>query len=146
MQKKDHDHFIGLWRHPKGGWEIRYQLNGKKQSEYRKDKHEAELRAEYWKATLSGPPQESEEEHPVYYWERILRRVAELALANPNNKEIAATCRSLASAAQAAMRTAKYIPAPREVAPDSAPITGDISNMSTEEMKKLVDTNTPGQD
>lgn len=138
MQKKENDHFIGLWRHPVGGWEIKYQLSGKKISEYRKDHNEARLRAEYWKSTLDGPPKDSGEEHPVIYWERMLRRIAEVAIANPSDRDVSATCRALASAAQAAIRTAKYLPAPRQASPDDSPVSGDISNMTTEEMERLL--------
>jgi len=141
MKKEDRDHLVGMWKHPVGGWEICYKQEGKKHSEYRKDKKEAELRAAYWKTTLENPPEDGEgdEEHPVIYWERILRRVAELALKNPTDRDIAATCRSLASAATAALRTAKYIPAPqRTAAPDSAPIQTDINGLTTEQLADLL--------
>lgn len=146
MEKKEYDHFIGLWRHPNGGWEIKYQQAGKKKSEYSKEKHVAELRAEYWKATLGAPPSEQEEayEHPVFFWERKLREVADLLLSNPSDRDIAGACRSVASAATAALRAVKYIPAPAlEASPDSAPITGDVSNMTTEEMERHLATSNP---
>jgi hypothetical protein len=141
MKKRDYDRLIGIRRHQEGGWEISYQQNGKKHSEYRRDEKEARLRAQYWKATLENPqePQGSDSEHPVHYWERILRKVAELALSNPSDKDIAATCRSIASAATAAMRSAKYIPAPGiETSPDGAPVPSDISTLRTEDLEKLV--------
>jgi hypothetical protein len=137
MEKKEYDHFIGLWRHPKGGFEIKFQQGGKKQSEYRKDEKEARLRADYWKAVL-GAPHESDSDHPVYYWERMLRNAAELLLKHPRNKDVAAACRSIASMATAAMRTCKYIAAPVEQSPDAAPVSGDISNLSSEEIEGIV--------
>lgn len=138
MKKKEEDHFIGMWRHPTGGWEIKYQQNGKKTSEYRRDRKEAELRAQYWKSSLEGAPEEgASQEHPVLYWERTLRQVAELALSNPNNRDISATCRAIASAATAAMRSAKYLPAPGvEASPDGAPVSADISNLRTEDLER----------
>lgn len=139
MQKKEHDHFIGMWRHPQGGWEIRYQQAGKKKSEYSKEEQAAKLRADYWKATLGQAPEETEYEHPVLYWEKQARQAAKLAMDNPHDRDISATCRAVASLIQAAMRTCKYIPAPQmQVAPDSAPITGDVSNMTTAELEELL--------
>jgi len=141
MLKKENDRFIGMWHHPTGGWEIRYQQNGQQHSEYRHDENEARLRSDYWKATLEDPSQaaDSSEEHPVLYWERILRRIAELVLSNPSDRDVAATCRALASAAQAAMRTAKYIPAPRmQASPDAAPVSGDVGNLTTEQLQSML--------
>lgn len=143
MKKREEDHLIGMWKHPMGGWEIKYQQNGKQTSEYRKDKKEAELRAQYWKATLENPPEGSaadgEEVHPVLYWERMLRRIAELAINNPGDRDISATCRALASAATAAMRSAKYLPAPGLTSsPDSAPVQAEIGNLTTEQLKELL--------
>lgn len=138
MKKKDHDHFIGKWKHP-AGFEIKYQLGGKKHSEYRKDEKEAELRADYWRKTLDGDTDPGKDEHPVFYWERVLRRVAELALKNPTDRDISATCRALASAATAGLRTAKYLPAPGTTpSEDDDNVTGDVANMTTEEMEKLL--------
>ena len=143
MQKRENDRLLGVWKHSVGGWEIKYQQGGKKFSEYRKDETEARLRGDYWKATLESPQEQDDSyEHPVIYWERKLRQITELMLAEPHNKELSATCRAMASAATAAMRTAKYIPAPRQVAsPDSAPITGDVTNLTTEQMEELLGAN-----
>ena len=142
MQKKENDRFIGLWRHKAHGWEIKYQQNGKKHSEFRKDEREAKLRAEYWKAVFDTPPEGSDEVHPVIFWERMLRQAAALLLKNPTDKDVAATCRSVAAMATAAMRTAKYIPAPIQSSPDGAPVTGDMSNMTSEELREVLGTNT----
>lgn len=143
MRRKPEDHFIGYWKHNVGGWEICYKKGGKKYSEYRRDETEAKLRAEFWKASLENPPsQESDEEHPVHYWERKLREVAELAISNPSDKDIANTCKAVAMAAGAAMRAARYIPAPvTSVAPNGAPITGDINSLTTEQLESLNGTN-----
>ena len=141
MRKQEQDRFIGLWKHPVGGWEIKYQQDGKKRSEYRKSQDEAKLRAEYWKALLEMPQDDPEdgEEHTVHYWERILRQFAELILADPENKQLADTGRALAATATAALRTAKYVPAPtRTTSPDSAPIQADISTLTTEQLSKLI--------
>jgi hypothetical protein len=140
VRKKPENHLLGMWRHPVGGWEICYKKDGKKFSEYRREEAEAKLRAEYWKATLESPPGESwsEEDHPVRYWERKLREIAELALSNPTDKQIADTCKAIAAAATAALRTAKYIPAPGIAAsPDSAPIQGDITSLTSEQLERL---------
>jgi len=140
--KKDYDHFIGLWRHKQHGWEIKYQQNGKKSSEFRKDEREAKLRADYWKATLGVDPEDtnSDDEHPVIYWEKMLRQAAELLIRNPTDKDVASSCRSVAAMATAAMRTAKYIPAPAQDVSDGTSVSGDISNLSTEDMEKLLGT------
>lgn len=142
MRKREDDHLVGVWKHPTGGWEIKYQKGGKKFSEYRKDRREADLRAAYWRSTLANPPQaeEGEYEHPVIYWERLLRRAAEMALNNPGNKEIAETCRSLASAANAALKSARYLDAPPTMTSNSDDIKSpdDIKNMTTEELKELL--------
>ena len=139
MKKREDDRLIGVWRHPVSGWEIKFQQNGKKISEYRKDEREARLRAEYWKAALERPQDStssvSSEEHIVHYWDRKLRQIAELLLASPGDREMASACRSIASAAQAAMRAAKYIPAPVACMPDSTTKSGDLSSMTTEEMQ-----------
>lgn len=140
MRKRDEDHLIGIWRHKIGGWEIKYKKDGKEHSEYRKDRKEAELRGQYWKAALESPPDVSDlsEEHPVHYWEKTLRRVTELALKHPKDKSIAATCRSIAAAATAALRSCKYIPAPGcEASPDGAPLASEIQNLSTEDLERL---------
>ena len=141
MRRRPENHLVGIWRHPVGGWEISYKKDGKKHSEYRKDETEARLRADYWKAQLENPPEDSQEaEHPVHYWERQLRKIAEMALANPGDKDIANTCKAVATAATAALRTAKYISAPVGIAsPDGAPVSGEIENFTTEQLKSLVD-------
>lgn len=141
--KREYDRLIGVWRHPASGWEIKYQRDGKKHSEYRQDEREARLRADYWRATLEGRDGgdhgDAVDEHIVYYWDRKLRQIAELLLSDPCNREIAATCRSIASAAQAAMRAAKYVPAPSSTSPDSPSGPVDVTAMSSEEMKALLD-------
>jgi len=141
MKKKPENHLIGIWKHPVGGWEISYKKDGKKHSEYRRDESEAKLRAEYWKAYLENPPDEShpQEEHPVHYWERQLRKITEMAIADPDNKQLSDTCRAIAAAATAALRTAKYIPAPLSASsPDAAPIKGDVENLTTEQLSSLI--------
>jgi len=140
--KKDYDHFIGLWRHKHHGWEIKYQQNGKKISEYRGDEREAKLRADYWRTTLGADPEDSEgdAEHPVIFWEKILRQAAMLLLKNPADKDVAGTCRSIAAMATAAMRTAKYIPAPAQDVSDGASVSGDIGNLSEDDLEKLLGT------
>jgi hypothetical protein len=142
VQKRENDRLIGMWVHPVGGWEICYYKDGKKHSEYRKDKKEAELRAEFWKASLTPPsetPADEDYVHPVIYWERKLRDVVEMMLSQPGDRELAATCRAIAAAATAAMRSAKYLRAPdQETNPDSAPIQGDITKLTTQELADLV--------
>lgn len=140
MEKRENDRLVGVWRHPQGGWEIKYQKDGKKHSEYRQDEAEARLRAEFWKTSLETPGDTPDEYvHPVTYWDTMLRRFAEMLVANPSDRDISMACRAIASAAQAAMRTAKYIPAPKQnAAPDSAPITGDVSSMTTAELEKVL--------
>jgi hypothetical protein len=142
MRKREDDRLIGVWRHPVAGWEIKYQQGGKKISEYRKDEREARLRADYWKAALERPqdssPSANSEEHIVHYWDRKLRQIAELLLASPGDREMASACRSIASAAQAAMRAAKYIPAPISCSPDAPAKAADLSSMTTEEIKSAL--------
>jgi hypothetical protein len=140
MEKRENDRLIGVWRHPQGGWEIKYQKDGKKHSEYRQDEAEARLRAAFWKESLETPGEQDEEYvHPVTYWDLMLRRFAEMLVANPSDRDLSAACRAIASAAQAAMRTAKYIPAPKQnAAPDGPPVAGDVSKMTTEEMEALL--------
>ena len=67
MKKINEDHLVSKhpWPHKTGGFEIVYQKNGKKHSEYRRDKREAELRCEYWKKTLAPGAPPDEDEHPV---------------------------------------------------------------------------------
>lgn len=140
MEKRENDRLIGVWRHPQGGWEIKFQKDGKKQSEYRQDEAEARLRGDFWKSSLENPQAVPDEYvHPVTYWDTMLRRFAEMLVASPQDRDLSASCRAIASAAQAAMRTAKYIPAPRQnAAPDASPIEGDVSAMTTAQMEKLL--------
>lgn len=145
MRRKDEDHFIGgPWPHTSGGYEIKYQLNGKKKSEYRKNEAEAKERCEYWKKTLApGAPADSEEEHPVHYWNRVLRNAAELLNRDPENKAIAASARALSALAAEGLKVAKYIPPPAQKASDSAADIDPtaLNNMSSEELAGLLGNN-----
>jgi len=137
MKKKEYDHFIGLWKHKVHGHEIKYQKDGKQKSEFRKDEREAQLRADYWKVTLEHPAPGSEQEHPVLFWERMLRQAAELLLKNPTDQDIANACRTVAAMATASMRAAKYIPAPvmDTEDEDGAVSSTGVTGMSTEQME-----------
>lgn len=140
MDRCTADRLIGIWKHPQGGWEIKYSLNGKHHSEYRRDEREAKLRGSFWKETLANKDgNDLGVEHPVLYWDRKAREAADLAIKNPGDKDIQATCKSLAQLISAGLRCARYFPAPSQsITPDSSPITGDVSNMTSKEMEALI--------
>ena len=143
MRKKNEDHFVGgPWPHQMGGYEICYFKNGKKRSEYRKDKREAELRCEYWRTTLApGKPKSDEEEHPVHYWGRVLKESAELLIKHPEDRAIAAAARALASLASEGLKTAKYLPPPpQKDAAEEIDLAGqNLDKMTSAELAKLLE-------
>lgn len=144
MQKGDDNRFIGMWPHKgSGGFEIKYCLNGKETSEYRKSKVQAEKRADYWRKYFADrdfvvPDSTDSESHPAIFWERKLREAAEFILANPGNDVALDAGKVLASMATAGMRAAAYHPPP-EFAPEEGneKVAGDV-NMTTEELEKLL--------
>jgi len=143
MKKIDEDHFIGgPWPHQAGGYEIKYQLNGKKRSEYRKDKREAEIRCEYWKKTLSpgAPAEDHADEHTVHFWERLLRDLAIRLLADPENKAIQSAARSLSALAAEGLKTARYQPPPPQKSADTTEAVdpSKLNNMTSQELANLL--------
>lgn len=148
MIKNDADRLIGVWPHKASeGYEIKYQLKGKKTSEYRKSKVAADQRGAYWKHVLEGGPQpmssgETEEfTHPVIYWERKLRQAADHLLANPSDEQALDVGKVIAQIATAGLRAANYYPPPTaELNAQGAPIVeGDVKNLTTEELNKLIE-------
>lgn len=133
MKKKDYDHFVGgPYKHQTGGWENIYFKDGKRHSEYRKDKREAEMRAEYWKKTLAPgrPAEEEDQEHPVHFWNRTLREAAWHLKVN-QDREAASVARALASLAAEGLKAAKFLPPPEQKH------TGDDVNLGDADLDKL---------
>lgn len=111
MKKGDENRFIGgPWPHT-AGYEIKYSLNGQVKSEYRKDKVEAENRAQYWQAYFQDPASASkiarQKETTVQYWDRLLRNHAESLVRDPDNKTLIAAARALSSLASEGIKCAK---------------------------------------
>lgn len=140
-EKNETNRLIGCWRHPTGGFEICYFLEGKKHSEYRKSETLARQRAAHWKHVLEGTPVEQENEHPVLYWERKLREAAEHLLSNPGDESAVDLGKTIASMATAGLRAAAFYPPPTvQVSPDGAPIgDADLQTMKTEDIAKLLE-------
>lgn len=140
MKKGDENRFIGgPWPHHQG-FEIKYSLNGKVRSEYRKDPVEAQSRADYWKTYFEDPAQArkrtEEVENTVHYWDRVLRKHAELVLRDPENKALIAAARALSQLAAEGLKCAKIAP-PREG--DSQGDSKDLDSLSTEELSALLE-------
>lgn len=114
---------IGVYPHPKGGFQVCMVKDGQKIAEYRKSETAAQNRAAYWREAFGdssgsdaggvvGAPLPSGKapREVVAYWEQKLREAAELVMESRGGEEAIAAANAVAKLAAVGVKIAEATP------------------------------------